>query len=174
MRSMILLCLVLATATAHAQTYRWVDSTGRTFISDIPPPGKPKSVSAIGNGSGESGNDLPFAVRKAKENFPVMLFTSADCQAECKQARELLNTRGIPFTERMMQKAEDAIELKALVGDIFVPTLKVGKQAFRGYEPGAYNNLLDLAGYPKTAPYGSKPSGGLAPAGKDSPTANAQ
>ena len=42
------------------------------------------------------------------------------------------------------------------------PTLKVGKQSFRGFEPAAYNNLLDLAGYPKSAAYGSKPSGGLA------------
>jgi len=30
------------------------------------------------------------------------------------------------------------------------------------FETGAYSNLLDLAGYPKTAPYGAKPSGGLA------------
>ncbi|MDQ5907446.1 MAG: hypothetical protein QG590_1931, partial [Pseudomonadota bacterium] len=26
----------------------------------------------------------------------------------------------------------------------------------------AWNNLLDLAGYPKTAPFGSKPSGAFA------------
>jgi len=51
--------------------------------------------------------------------------------------------------------------LKKLVGDAFVPTLRVGKQSTRGFEAGAYNNLLDLAGYPKTALPGSKPSGGL-------------
>ena len=38
-----------------------------------------------------------------------------------------------------------------LVGDFFVPSIKVGKQSFRGFEAGAYNNLLDLAGYPKSA-----------------------
>ena len=52
-------------------------------------------------------------------------------------------------------------KLKQLVGDLFVPALKVGNQRVRGFEAGAYDNLLDLAGYPKTAPYGSKPSGGL-------------
>ena len=82
--------------------------------------------------------------------------------ADCKQARDLLNGRGIPFTEKMVQKQEDVDELKQLVGDTFVPALKVGKQSFRGFEAGAYNNLLDLAGYPKTAAYGGKPSGGLA------------
>ena len=165
--------LCLASLGVLAQTYRWVDSSGRTVISDTPPPGKAKSVAQVG-GNSEPGENLPFAVRKARESFPVTLFTSADCQQECRQARDLLNGRGVPFSEKMLQKAEDAIELKALVGDVFVPTLKVGKQGFRGFETGAYNNLLDLAGYPKTAPYGSKPSGGIAPAGKDAPATNAQ
>jgi glutaredoxin len=98
----------------------------------------------------------------AAENFPVTLYTSADCTKECKDARDLLNSRGVPFSERMVQKQEDLDELKQLVGDFFVPVIKVGKQSFRGFEAGAWNNLLDLAGYPKTAPYGSKPSGGLA------------
>ena len=68
----------------------------------------------------------------------------------------------MPFAEKMLQSQEDVAELKQLVGDAFVPALKVGKQSFRGFEAGAWNNLLDLAGYPKSAPYGSKPSGGLA------------
>jgi glutaredoxin len=105
---------------------------------------------------------LPYEVRRAVENFPVTLYTSADCVSECKQAREFLNGRGVPFTEKMVQKQEDIDELKQLVGDTFIPSLKVGKQSFRGFEPGAYANLLDLAGYPKSAAYGSKPSGGLA------------
>jgi glutaredoxin len=129
-----------------------------------PPPGQATPVTRVGAGAAASGDDLPSAVRKARENFPVTLYTAADCINECKQARDMLNGRGIPFTEKMLQKAEDSAELKALVGDVFVPSLQVGKQGFRGFEAGAYNNLLDLAGYPKTAAYGSKPSGGLTPA----------
>jgi glutaredoxin len=163
MRYLLVLCLALLSAGVSAQAYRWIDSTGRTIISDTPPPGKVKAVTSVGEGSAATSEDLPFAVRKARENFPVTLYTAADCVTECKQARDMLNSRGIPFSEKMLQKAEDSAELKALVGDVFVPTLKVGKQSFRGFEAGAYNNLLDLAGYPKTAAYGSKPSGGLAP-----------
>lgn len=163
MRYLLVLCLALLSFGASAQAYRWVDSTGRTIISDTPPPGKAKAVTRLGEAGGSSGDDLPFAVRKARENFPVTLFTAADCVNECKQARDMLNGRGIPFTEKMLQKAEDAAELKVLVGDVYVPTIKVGNQSYRGFEVGAYNNLLDLAGYPKTAAYGSKPSGGLAP-----------
>lgn len=164
MRYLFVLCLALLSAGVSAQAYRWVDSTGRTMISDTPPPGQAKAVSRVGEAAEPGGGDLPFAVRKARENYPVTLYTAADCVNECKQARDMLNGRGIPFSEKMLQKAEDSAELKALVGDVFVPSLKVGKQGFRGFEAGAYNNLLDLAGYPKTAAYGSKPSGGLAPA----------
>ncbi|HEX6734736.1 MAG TPA: glutaredoxin family protein [Azonexus sp.] len=173
MRYLLVLCLALLSAGVSAQAYRWVDSSGRTIISDTPPPGKAKNVSRTGEASAgaSSGDDLPFAVRKARENFPVTLYTAADCINECKQARDLLNGRGIPFTEKMLQKAEDSAELKALVGDVYVPALKVGKQSFRGFESGAYNNLLDLAGYPKTAAYGTKPSGGPAPTAAAEPPA---
>ena len=165
MRQLLVLCLALASVGAVAETYRWVDATGRTIISDTPPPSTAKSVSKLG-GSNEKSDGLSFALRKAKESFPVILYTSADCTTDCQMARDALNVRGIPFTEKMLQKAEDASELKQLVGDVFIPSLKVGKQSFRGFEAGAYNNLLDLAGYPKSAPYGSKPSGGLAPVEK--------
>jgi len=161
MRHLLMLCLALSSACAVAETYRWVDPAGRTVISDTPPPGRAHSVAKAGASNGNT-DGLPFAVKQAVESFPVTLYTSADCVNECKQARELLNARGVPFTEKMLQTPQDFDELKALVGDAFIPSLKVGKQSFRGFEAGSYNNLLDLAGYPKTAPYGAKPSGGLA------------
>jgi glutaredoxin len=161
MRYLIILCLALASTCALAEAYRWVDPQGRVVISDTPPPGRARDVSKAGSAS-ETTDGLPYEVRRAAENFPVTLYTSADCASECKQARDFLNARGVPFTEKMLQKQEDIDELKKLVGDAFVPALKVGKQSFRGFEPVAYNNLLDLAGYPKSAAYGSKPSGGLA------------
>ena len=160
MRRLFMLCLALTCLQAQAQTYRWTDSAGRTVISDTPPPGQTKSVIKTGEAA-EAGEALPFATRKAMASFPVTLYTSADCVADCKQARDVLNGRGVPFTEKMVQKQEDIDELKQLVGDAAVPSLKVGKQSFRGFDGAAYNNLLDLAGYPKTAPYGSKPAGGL-------------
>jgi len=159
MPRLLIVCLALACSSAFAETYRWVDSAGHTVFSDTPPPGKAQNVAKTANS--ESGDGQSFAIKQAVENFPVILYTAADCTDVCKQARDLLNGRGVPFTEKMLQKQEDSDELKKLVGDTFVPSLKVGKQASRGFEAGSYNNLLDLAGYPKSAPYGSKPSGGL-------------
>ena len=161
MRYLLILCLALASTCASAEAYRWVDPQGRVVISDSPPPGRARDVSKAGSAS-EASDGLPYEVRRAVENFPVTLYTSADCTTQCKDGRDLLNGRGVPFAEKMLQSQEDVAELKQLVGDAFVPALKVGKQSFRGFEAGAWNNLLDLAGYPKSAPYGSKPSGGLA------------
>ena len=160
MRLLLLACLAAASVAATAQTYRYVDPQGRTVYSDTPPPGRARDISKSPGGAPEDGP--PYAVRQAAANFPVVLYTSAECVRECKDGRDLLNGRGVPFTEKMVQKPEDIEEVKQLVGDAFVPALKVGRQSFRGFEAGAWNNLLDLAGYPKSAPYGSKPSGGLA------------
>jgi len=160
MRRLLIVCLVLASASALAETYRWVDKAGHVVISDTAPPGRARDVKVTG--SAPPTEEQPFAIKQAAEKYPVTLYTSSECAIECRQARDLLNSRGVPFTEKMLQKPEDIEELKKLVGDIFVPSLKVGSQSFRGFESGAYNNLLDLAGYPKTALPGSKPTGGLA------------
>jgi glutaredoxin len=161
MRHLLILGLLIASPFAQAETYRWVDSAGRVMISDTPPAGAAKHVIKTDETPTASDN-LPFAVKKAMETYPVTLYTSADCLAECKLARELLNKRGVPFSEKVVQKQEDLDELKALIGEAVVPALKVGKQSTRGFQASIYDNLLDLAGYPKTAPYGSKPSGGPA------------
>ena len=153
----LLVCVLLVLSfTAQAEAYRWIDpATGRTMISDLPPPPHAKSVSKTkdptNNPEGHS-----YAVMKAAEAFPVTLFTTANCVDECKQARALLNARGVPFKEAMLQKPEDFDEVKQLVGDAFIPSLKVGKQGIRGFEATSYNNLLDLAGYRTRAPANTK------------------
>lgn len=142
--------LLLASGPAAAQTYRWVDpATGRTMITDTPPPGTARQVSRTGrSGATASEGEMPYATRLAAQNFPVTLYTAADC-APCNQARELLTKRGIPFTEKTVQGEADQAELKTLTGDTGVPVLKVGRQTLKGFEAGNFNSALDLAGYPK-------------------------
>lgn len=168
MRFVIAISLLAVSLAASAETYRWVDAAGRVIISDTPPPGSARDVSKAQNQSANP-EGLTYSVRKAVERFPVTLYTSADCLTECKQARDLLNKRGVPFAEKMVQSGETLEELKLLVGDAFVPSVKIGRQSVRGFQASSYDNLLDLAGYPKTAPPGSKPSGGLLPV-ETSPT----
>lgn len=156
--------LLTCTLSSAQTTYRWIDkATGQTVFSDQPPPPGAKAVMAQ-KGDERSGEaPLPYATRQAAEKFPVTLYTSANCLEVCKQARDLLNARGTPFSERLLKSEEDFAELAGKLGnEASIPCLFVGQQNFKGFETGAWNNLLDLAGYPKTAPYGTKPSGGFA------------
>lgn len=164
-RISLILCLTLATPLAFSETYRWVDSTGKTMITDTPPPGAAKRVAKVGQEAKKDTDGLPFAVRRAVDNFPVTLYTAPNCLNECREARDLLSGRGVPFNEKVIKDTEDPVagELKQLVGDAVVPSIKVGRQSVSGFESGAYNNLLDLAGYPKPAP-GRKTTG--TPAGE--------
>ncbi len=158
MRYLAVVLLAALSLGVQAQTYRWVDSNGRTVFSDTPPTGKARAKSTTT--ASDPGDGLPFATKRASEAFPVILYTSADCTDDCKRARDLLSGRGVPFTEKMVQKQAEYDELKDLVGDAFVPSIKVGNQRSRGFDAPSYHNLLDLAGYPKTAPYRNKPADG--------------
>ena len=163
----VLLAAALAgTSVAGAQTtYRWVDqASGQTVYADQPPPPGTPGVVRVGSEAREAEPQIPYATRQAAEKHPVTLYTAASCTDPCSQARDLLNQRGVPFSEKMLNTEEEQAEFSKLMGskDVMVPSLVVGQQRFRGLESGAWNNLLDLAGYPKTAPYGAKPSGAFA------------
>lgn len=164
LRLALLGSILLASALAAAQTtYRWIDpDSGRTVISDRPPPaGARQVVKQAGDEASEA--PIPYATRQAAEKFPVVLYSAANCLDVCAQARELLNGRGIPFSEKMLNSQEALDEFaRQLGGAATVPSIGVGRQSFKGFESTAWNKLLDLAGYPKSAPYGAKPSGVLA------------
>ncbi|MFA7291014.1 MAG: DUF4124 domain-containing protein [Rhodocyclaceae bacterium] len=163
---LLFLLAIAAALPALAQTmYQWKDpKTGSTIYSDqAPPPG----IKPLGTRDGVVAGDerqQSFALRMAAEKFPVILYTSADCIDACKQARNLLNSRGTPFQEKIVQAdTPEMEELKKLTGgEGFVPTVTVGRQSSKGFDAAGWNNLLDLAGYPKTAAFGSKPSGAFA------------
>lgn len=164
-RGVVLVWALFSSSLVFAQTtYRWIDPvTGQTVISDQAPPQKAKQLVVKRGAEAGGGESLPFATRQAAEKFPVTVYTTAACVAECKMARDLLNGRGVPFSEQMLQSPQDFAELaKKLGGDAFVPSLSVGRQYFRGFESVAWSNLLDLAGYPKEPAYGAKPSGAFA------------
>ncbi len=145
--------LALSSLSGAQTTYRWIDkTTGKTVFSDQPPPPGTKSVS-VSEGK-EPGNErqMSYATRLAAEKHPVTLYTTVNCTEACANARAFLNGRGIPFAERLLKSEQEIADTAKEIGsESFVPGLKVGSQRFAGFEAGAWNNLLDLAGYPKGA-----------------------
>mgnify|MGYP000929537818 CR=1 FL=1 len=164
-RVALFLGLVLAATSINGQTtYRWTDArTGRTVVSDQPPPADARKV-LIYRGQGTTGEDpekpartLSYAARQASEKFPVVLYTMAECD-ECRAARELLTRRGIPFTEKLVRSQAELADInQQLGGRSLLPSLVVGRKNLRGFVSSDWNELLDLAGYPTNAPYGSGP-----------------
>jgi len=151
--------MAAASATlAAAQLYQWKDAEGRTVYSDQPPPvsvknGQQKSF----KGSVIDGNE-PYAAKTAREKFPITLYATA-CGAPCDQAHKLLTDRGAPFSSKDPQASPEAqAELQKLTGKLSVPVLVVGSDKIDGFEAGQWNAALDRAGYPKSAPPGSKPA----------------
>ena len=180
MRTALFLVLAVAAGGALAQQYRWTDDKGRVHYSDQQPPAATKGVQKKDLKSGSVvSSETPFELQLAVKNAPVTLFTSPSCKQGCPEARETLNKRGVPFKEVQVWDPASNDLLKKISGANQVPTLQVGSSVQKGFEQGAFDKLLDIAGYPKAgsmpvrkqatppAPEGYEPSGAPAPAAPD-------
>jgi hypothetical protein len=183
MRS-IPLCLLTLLAlslsvSANAQTvYKWVGKDGKVHYSDQPPPKEIKKVEQPRLRAGSiDTSGLPYETQRAAQNFPVILFVSEDCKHECDTARAFLRKRGVPFSESIVGTPEQADAFKKRFGsdNVFLPSLTVGSRKQQGFEEGAWNGMLDAAGYPRTAvpgtPASVSPAPAPAPAPSPAPTA---
>ncbi len=149
------LLLAAAAAGTPAQTvYRIVGPDGRVTFSDRPPTepqAQAKPAKVGGAGPDDDGHAaLPYALREVAARYPVALYSSSNC-APCDSARQLLQARGIPFTEYTVSSAEDIEALQKLSGQNSLPFATIGRQHLPGYAEAEWTQYLDAAGYPKTS-----------------------
>lgn len=146
----VLLCAV---ALPVAAQYKWTDADGRVGYGDSPPR-EARNIQRIDLRSDDGGNELlrglPYELRRVAERHPVVLYTTAPC-APCDAGRELLRARGVPYVERTVTSSDDIDELQRIAKTNRLPVLSVGRQFERSFETGAWNALLDLAGYPRSS-----------------------
>lgn len=164
------LLLLLCAASAHAQLYRWVGPDGKVTYSDTPPPKTAKQVETKSlTSSSVNTADFPFELAEAVRNSPVTLYTTRDCPP-CEDARQFLNGRGVPYKEKTVNTPEDINLFRQISTDNQLPLLTVGRAKERGYEPGAWRNVLTNAGYPESSKlpksYRNPPAEAAAPAPK--------
>ena len=177
MKPGFILAGIMAAVLGSAQAgslYRWVDQSGTMQYGDIPAAGAAQIEEVtISEAPATDDADLPYATRRAKEAFPVTLYVADNCKEFCQQARDLLNQRGIPFTEKKLESQEDIDAFKRISGGEMVPALAVGKDWLNGFLAAQWNDELDVAGYPKTPPYrpqaAAKPSAGKPATEKSTP-----
>jgi glutaredoxin len=161
LRGFFLVLTACIACSATAQQYRWTDKDGRIQYTDAPPPPWAKDVRRSNVVSPSSTAkpaastapkpeaQVPFEVLRLQKDFPVSLYTSPNCKEGCDLARAALNQRGVPFKEVQVYDPDSNEELKRVSGAVEVPTLLVGRTAHRGFEQGAFDALLDSAGYPR-------------------------
>lgn len=148
-RMAIGVALLAAAATAGAQQmYKWVDARGVTHYSDVPPPPAQQKKVQVRSYNGSAGTvDLPFELAQAVRSAPVTLYTTSGCRA-CDSARQLLVSRGVPYTEKTVSTADDMEQLKQAGGAEQLPFILVGRTRLTGFDADAFAGALDAASYP--------------------------
>lgn len=159
-----MLLSVATGAVLAAQLYKWVDDKGSVEYRDTPPPPNAKKSEQRSISSGTTPTtSTPYSVQVASKNFPVVLW-AYDCGDPCKNARAHLARRGVPYTEK--DPKADLKAFEKLTGSSGVPVLFVGNSKLTGYLESDWDNTLDSAGYPRTAP--------IAPVAVQKPPAKAE
>lgn len=142
---------LLAPWSAHA-LFKVVGPDGRVTYTDRAPAPDAGRVQTVNRDTGRSSSvELPFALREVASRFPVTLFTAVNCGEPCVLARSHLARRGVPYAERSATSEEEREAWQRIVGGTETPTLKVGSQSLRGFVPAAWDDTLDVAGYPRSS-----------------------
>jgi hypothetical protein len=150
MKKFLLLVGLLVWSNVQAgEFYRSIDKDGKVHYGDSPLEGT-EDVEKLKLGNDPIPNEnLPFETQRARENFPVTLYSFPECGSACQHARELLSKRGIPFTEKSLVIQEDIDAFRAASGDSKIPAVSIGKTWLKGFLAEQWNSQLDIAGYPK-------------------------
>ncbi|PIF18063.1 MULTISPECIES: glutaredoxin family protein [unclassified Acidovorax] len=150
------LLMALASVGAQAQNvYRIVGPDGKVTFSDRPPaettapPARSPAAPAAATASPAAANGaLPYELRQVANRYPVTIYTGNDC-APCGSLRNMLTSRGVPYTERTVASNEDIAALQRLSGSTSLPFGTIGGQQLVGFSDAEWIQYLDAAGYPK-------------------------
>lgn len=144
--------LLMANQVQAQTVYRVVGPDGKITFSDKAPAAADKAtvLGAGGKSGAAGGSSLPFELRQVASKYPVTLYTANNCGA-CSAGRTMLNSRGVPFTEKTISTAEDSEALQRMSGESSLPFMTIGSQQIKGYADSEWTQFLDAAGYPKTS-----------------------
>ena len=145
---LVLLAVLAAGSSSFAQPYRWTDAEGRVHYSDALPPASARNVQKKTLHDNAIGQQPGYELSQAVKTAPVTLYTHPNCTSVCSAVRQLLTQRGVPFTEVIANEPNTLEQLERVSGGHGVPVLVVGTYVEKTPTASAYNQALDLAGYP--------------------------
>ena len=157
--------LAVCSLSSHA-LYKVVGPDGKVTYTDRAPSDLPAQTLKANGAVGDT-SALPFELRQVASRYPVTLYTGANCPP-CDRGRMLLQQRGVPFTEKTVNTADDLAALQRREGTNQLPVLRIGQQQVAGFAEREWTSYLDAAGYPKQSAlprsYRTPPASALAPA----------
>lgn len=143
----------LFAANASLAQFKVIGADGKVTYTDREPSATEGRVTALGARAPVQAAEpeLPFELRQAATKYPVILYTTSGACEPCASARQLLKSRGVPYSEKQVVTAEDSEALERLSGAREAPTLTIGSQTLRGLAGDVWGSYLDAAGYPRTS-----------------------
>lgn len=141
-----LLAAALALA-AHAQVYKWTDSTGKVHYGDRPPDDANKQELRIRIPSYDGPvevRDWASVIRTKTATPPAaqsITMYSTDWCGHCKNARNYFAAKSIPFTEVNVETSEAGRKDYEALGGGGVPLIQVGGKIMRGFSPQSFEAL---------------------------------
>lgn len=153
-RPLLIACALASLAGLALAQYKVVAPDGSVTYTDRQPVSESAKITSLSRRSeaassptgGETAG-LPFDLRQVANRYPVTLYAGANCMP-CDSGRQLLQQRGVPFAERRVESLEDSAALERLTGGRSIPSLTIGVQPLRGFNPTDWKTYLDAAGYP--------------------------
>jgi len=126
-----LIALMCGSALADG-LYRWVDKSGKVHYGDAPAADAAKvEQKKFGAAPTVDVNDLPYATRRAKQNFPVTLYIAENCGDPAnRHANSLISAAFIYPKITCVPKKSSMLSSSYPVSE-GVPTLAVGKTWFK-------------------------------------------
>lgn len=85
--------------------------------------------------------DGDYATQRAAAGQRVVLLGTQWCDY-CRQARDYLNARGVPFADLDVETSEPAEAMHVQLGAPGVPVLLIGDRQIRGFRPQAIADAL--------------------------------
>lgn len=154
-----LLMLAAMQFAAAGELYRWVDKNGMVHYGDIPANDAQQLETKKYSEPTPAPSPSSFSLERAKKNFPVTLYVIRNCGGACKQAHEFLAKFKIPYTEVLLQNQQQVNEFKQKSGSDLSPSLQVGKDWLKGFQPDEWQDQLNVAGYPGVPPSATSAQG---------------
>ena len=159
-------CLFLAVATAGAEMYQWIDDNGAVTFKDTPPPPAKKGarkvkvyresdfdpappVPAAPAGRNDrkgvtaaASSPAPPTPARARFSGTVEMYETDWC-GYCKQARNYMTSRGIPFVAYNIEQDSAAKRRHKELGGRGVPLIIIGTNRMSGFSPDTLEYYLN-------------------------------